>query len=324
MRSRQEAGPGLHPRNRHQGRYDFGELTRACPELGAFVRPNPYQDASIDFADPAAVRTLNRALLASYYGIQRWELPAAYLCPPIPGRADYIHHAADLLAADGGRIPRGPAVRVLDIGVGASCIYPILGHCEYGWRFLGSDIDPGALAAAARIVQGNPALDGAIELRLQPAPGRVFQGMLRAEERFDLVLCNPPFHGSPEEAREGTRRKLANLGLARPGAGRPPVLNFGGQGAELWCPGGEEGFLGRMIAESARIPAQCLWFSSLVSRAASLPGIRQALKRAGAAATRTLEMAQGQKRSRVVAWTFQTEAQRAAWQVEWGGSESPC
>ena len=316
MDSRQEEKPGLHPRNRHRARYDFAELVGTCPELAAFVRPTAYGDPSIDFADPAAVRALNRALLKHFYGTGHWQLPAGFLCPPIPGRADYLHHAADLLAGSG-PIPRGPSVRVLDIGVGASCIYPIIGHHEYGWRFLGSDIDPGALAAAGRIVQGNPALAGAIELRLQPEPGRVFQGLLRAGERFDLVLCNPPFHASPEQAREGTHRKLRNLGLAAPGArAQAPVLNFGGQGAELWCPGGEEGFLERMIAESARIPGQCLWFSSLVSKAASLPAVRRALKRAGAVATRTLDMAQGQKRSRIVAWSFQTEPQRAVWQAE--------
>jgi 23S rRNA (adenine1618-N6)-methyltransferase len=292
----QEAKQGLHPRNRHRNRYDFGELTRACPELAAFVRPNPYGDLSIDFADPDAVRTLNRALLRQAYGI-RWDLPPGFLCPPIPGRADYLHHAADLLAG-GGPIPRGEAVRVLDIGTGANCIYPLLGHREYGWRFLGSDIDPAALAWAGRMVQDN-GLSGAIELRLQPQAGHIFQGLLRDGECFALSICNPPFHASADAAREGTRSKLANLG--RGGALR---LNFGGRGGELWCLGGELGFLRRMIAESARFPTRCRWFSSLVSRSANLPALRQALAQAGARASRTLAMAQGQKQSRILAWSF--------------------
>ena len=322
MTGRQEEKTGLHPRNRHRGRYDFGALALASPELGPFVRPNPYGDASVDFADPRAVRALNRALLRHAYGVA-WELPDGPLCPPIPGRADYLHHAADLLAAgDGGRIPRGPAVRVLDIGVGASCIYPILGHSEYGWSFLGSDIDPAALAWAGRILAANPALAAAVELRLQPAPGRVFQGLVRPGERFDLTVCNPPFHASMAEARAGTRRKLRNLG--RPGR---EVLNFGGQAGELWCPGGEAGFVARMIAESAQIPGACLWFTTLLSRAANLPGIRRALAQAGAAAVRVLDMAQGQKRSRIVCWTFLTGPQRSAWRPGPAPSpspESPC
>lgn len=293
-----EAKPGLHPRNRHRGRYDFAELIRSCPELAPFVQVNPYQDESIDFADPRAVRALNRALLRQGYGIAHWDLPEGYLCPPIPGRADYLHHVADLLAGTGA-IPRGEAVRVLDIGVGASCIYPLLGHREYGWRFLGSDIDPAALASAGRILRSN-GLERCIELRLQPAPEHIFQGLLRDGERFALSICNPPFHASPAEAREGTQRKLRNLGQAG-----PHRLNFGGQGAELWCAGGELAFVRRMIQESARIPTRCLWFSTLVSRSANLPALRRALGQAGALATRILPMAQGQKQSRILAWSFQ-------------------
>lgn len=139
----------LHPRNRHQGRYDFPALIKACPALAEFVILNPYGKQSIDFANPAAVRVFNRALLAQLYGIQHWDIPPGYLCPPVPGRADYLHGLADLLATDNdGAIPRGAAVRVLDIGTGANCIYPLLGQADYGWQFLGADIDPQALASA--------------------------------------------------------------------------------------------------------------------------------------------------------------------------------
>ncbi|MET1078906.1 MAG: RlmF-related methyltransferase, partial [Pseudomonas sp.] len=153
----------LHPRNRHQGRYDFPALITGSPELAAFVILNPYGKQSIDFADPAAVRLFNRALLKQFYGIAHWDIPAGYLCPPIPGRADYLHYLADLLAAgNGGQIPRGARVRALDIGVGANCIYPLIGHCDYGWQFVGSDIDATALASASTIVGANAKLAGAI------------------------------------------------------------------------------------------------------------------------------------------------------------------
>ncbi len=303
--------PGLHPRNLHRERYDFPQLLKACPDLAPFVAKNAYGDLSIDFADPRAVRTLNKALLAHFYGVTHWDIPADYLCPPIPGRADYLHHLADLLGSDlGGGFPRGGATRVLDIGTGANCIYPILGNRIYGWRFVGSDIDPAALAAAARILRANPGLAEAIDLRLQPNPGAIFQGLVGPGETFVLTMCNPPFHASLQEARDGSQRKWRNLGK---GAGGAPVRNFGGQGAELWCPGGEAVFVVRMIEESARIPAQCLWFTTLLSRASNLPGVRGALKRAGARAIRILEMAQGQKQSRIVAWTFLDEKERNEW-----------
>lgn len=101
----------LHPRNPHQGRYDFPALTACLPELAAFVTITPRGEESIDFADPAAVKALNRALLAHFYGVRHWDIPPGYLCPPIPGRADYVHTAADLLALSAaGEIPRGPKV----------------------------------------------------------------------------------------------------------------------------------------------------------------------------------------------------------------------
>ncbi|MDX2220656.1 MAG: RlmF-related methyltransferase [Burkholderiales bacterium] len=114
----------LHPRNRHRGRYDFAQLIAALPALEAFLIPNPFdaKELTIDFANPESVMALNAALLKAYYAVDSWRIPPGYLCPPIPGRADYVHFAADLLANDhNGRIPRGPEVRVLDIGVGANC-----------------------------------------------------------------------------------------------------------------------------------------------------------------------------------------------------------
>ncbi|MEX6501282.1 23S rRNA (adenine(1618)-N(6))-methyltransferase RlmF [Pseudomonas zhanjiangensis] len=302
----------LHPRNRHQGRYDFPALIKCSPELGAFVITNPYGKPSIDFADPAAVKVFNRALLKQHYGIEHWDIPADYLCPPIPGRADYLHYLADLLADDnGGEVPRGADVRVLDIGVGANCIYPLLGHREYGWCFLGADIATNALASAKAIVQANR-LEAAIALRQQGDALHIFQGLLQADERFDLSLCNPPFHASAEEATSGSKRKWRNLGKLDPKR-KLPLLNFGGQAAELWCQGGEAAFVARLIKESAQQAQQVLWFSSLISKAANLPGVYAALTRAGALEVRTVEMAQGQKQSRFVAWTFLSAEQRQAW-----------
>ncbi|HEX7552075.1 MAG TPA: 23S rRNA (adenine(1618)-N(6))-methyltransferase RlmF [Geothrix sp.] len=305
--------PGLHPRNRHAGGYDFARLVQACPELGPFVQRARHGGPSIDFADPAAVKALNRALLAEAYGIRRWDIPSGYLCPPIPGRADYLHHLADLLAStNGGLIPRGANLRVLDVGVGASAIYPLIGHREYGWSFVGTDLDGLALDAAARILAANPGLAVAIQLRRQPDRSAIFAGVVQAEERFDLTLCNPPFHGSLREAREATQQKWRKLGRGGEGQAR----NFGGQGAELWCEGGEAGFIRRMIMESTALRAQVRWFTTLVSKSATLPALQRALREAGARDVRIVPMAQGQKQSRFLAWTFLTAEQQTAWQVE--------
>ncbi len=289
---------GPHPRNRHRARYDFSALIKSCPELARFIVPHPLGGDTIDFFDPVAVTTLNRALLRHDYGLTWWDIPPGYLCPPIPGRADYIHHAADLLGDS-----KDANVTVLDIGTGANCIYPIIGVREYGWRFVGTDIDPVAIQSAKKIVAANPVLAGKIECRLQSSAADIFNGVVRAGERFDLTMCNPPFHASAKEAAEGTLRKLRNLG----GGAKveKPVLNFGGQNHELWCPGGESAFVRRMIAQSVPLGDRCRWFTTLVSKRGSLPAIYYALKVARAADVRTIAMSQGQKHSRLVAWTFQ-------------------
>lgn len=293
--------PTLHPRNRHRNGYDFVLLARSWPALAPFVRPHAHGDLSIDFAEPAAVKALNQALLAHDYHVRAWDLPSGYLCPPVPGRADYLHHLADLLASDcGGQIPRGAAIAGLDIGVGANVIYPIIAVRDYDWRMVGAETDEGALAAAGRIVAANPVLIGRIELRRQPNSEHVFQGIVRSGEQFAFTVCNPPFHASRAEAAAGTRRKLRNLG----GRPRSLVRNFGGQPAELWCPGGELGFIQRMIRESRAFADRCTWFTTLVAKSAHLPALEHALTRAQACDVRKLAMAQGQKQSRILAWTF--------------------
>ncbi|MDZ7646747.1 MAG: RlmF-related methyltransferase [Cytophagales bacterium] len=147
--------------------------------------------------------------------------------PPVPGRADHLHHLADLLiSCNTDIIPVGITIRCLDIGVGANCIYPILGNKEYGWSFVGSDIDPAAIRSAHKIIQENVSLNGKVKLRLQQQPKDIFKGIIKTEEHFDLTICNPPLHASLQEAQSGTLRKLNNLNAKRI---TKPTLNFGGK-----------------------------------------------------------------------------------------------
>lgn len=297
----------LHPRNRHRARYDFDQLIQASSALAPFVKLNEYGDASIDFSNAQAVKALNQALLKQFYEVCAWDIPKQYLCPPIPGRADYLHYLADLLSeGNAGVIPRGQSVRVLDIGVGANMIYPLIGTREYGWQFVGADIDAKALKNAQQIVEAN-ALSEVIELRLQTSPASIFKGVIGQEEKFALTMCNPPFHGSLEEAQAGTQRKWRGLGkntAKRGSSNKSAVLNFGGKNAELYCEGGELAFVIAMIKESKQYATQCVWFTTLISKAANLPGVYSTLKKVNALEVKTIEMSQGQKKSRIVAWTY--------------------
>ncbi len=301
----------LHERNRHRDRYDFNALVKTCPELKPFVAVNKYGDDSIDFANPDAVKTLNKALLQHFYQIDFWDIPDGYLCPPIPGRADYLHYAADLLASTNEQqIPTGKKVKILDIGVGANCIYPIIGTKEYGWTFVGSEIDEIAVRAAKNIVEVNSSLKNAITIRLQTVKSDIFKNIINKEEHFDLTLCNPPFHASAEEAMAGSQRKVRNLGSKNY---VKPVLNFGGQHHELWTTGGEIAFISKMITESKIYGNQCFWFTTIVSKSENLPAIYAMLNRAAAVDVRTNNMVTGNKVTRIVAWTFLNAQQQKEW-----------
>ncbi len=305
----------LHPRSKHKGRYDLEKLTEDYPPLKEFVRPNKHGDNSVDFANPEAVKALNKALLIHHYQIKDWEIPEGYLCPPIPGRADYLHHIADLLGKKNKEIiPRGKKIKCLDLGVGANAIYPIIGVKEYGWSFVGSEIDKVALEAAQKTIQANPELKGLIDLRLQSNSKKMFEGIIKKEERFELTICNPPFHSSKEEAEKATLRKLKNLNQK---AIDKIVLNFGGQSNELYYDGGEIGFIINMIQESKKFAHSCLWFSVLVSKESNVNTIHNFLKKVHAMDIQTIPMGQGNKKSRIIVWSFLKRTERREWIRSW-------
>lgn len=301
----------LHPRNKHRCRYDFQQLIICSPSLADYVRLNTYSDLSIDFANPQAVKCLNRALLKHYYHIEHWDIPPHYLCPPIPGRADYIHYIADLLSShNDGNIPMGDQIKCLDVGVGANCIYPIIGIFEYQWSFIGADIDPIAIKSANKIIASNSILKGKIELRLQARKNDIFRGMIKQGELIDITICNPPFHASLAEAQAGTLRKLNNLNRTR---SNQTVLNFGGRNNELFCSGGEKVFIQEMIRQSKQFDTTTYWFTTLVSKKENLKAIYAELKKQSAVEIKTIPMSQGSKISRIVAWTFLSLEQQRIW-----------
>ena len=296
----------LHPRNSHNNRYDFKELIKTKPELKEFVKPNKYGDLSIDFANPEAVISLNKALLAHFYGIKNYTIPNGYLCPPIPGRADYIHHIADLLAtSNNGIIPKGKSVKGLDVGIGANGIYAIIGSSVYNWDFVGSDIENESITSVENIVNSNESLKEKIKCRLQTNPENIFSGIIAKDEFFDFTLCNPPFHKSLKDAIDGNKRKVQNLTKEKTAIS---ALNFGGKNNELWCKGGEIVFIKNMIKESLEFRNNVFFFITLVSKKENLPLIYKALESIKPTQIKTINMSQGQKITRIVAWSFSNKA----------------
>lgn len=304
----------MHPRNRHTGRYDLNQLVGTLPALKPFVIVNDYGSESIDFFNPDAVKMLNTALLKHHYEINTWDIPKGYLCPPIPGRADYIHHVADLLKNNNyGKIPTGRSTKCLDVGTGSNAIYSLIGIKEYGWEFVGSDIDEVAVKSAQNIAEQNPNITENFTVRLQKDPKHTFEGIIRSNEHFDLTICNPPFHASLEESQKSNLRKLRNLKKDKVSE---PERNFEGMSNELWCEGGELRFIQDMIYESKAFSRNVFWFTTLVSKHSNLRAIHKLLRAAKAAKVETIEMGQGNKSSRIVAWTFLKAKDQQEWKQD--------
>jgi 23S rRNA (adenine1618-N6)-methyltransferase len=291
----------LHSKNLHKDSYNFDELIKTFPSLASFVFVNDHQTKTIDFSSSEAVLQLNKALLKKHYQVSNWDIPIHYLCPPIPGRADYIHYISDLLEEN--NYPKN--IKGLDIGMGANCIYPILGVQIYNWDMVGADIDENAVLSAKNNIKSSDKLKRHIEIRQQYNNANIFEGIISEKEYFDFTMCNPPFHSSKDEASKGTLKKLRNLDKKNQPylTKKEIILNFGGQANELWCNGGEALFIKRMIKQSVPFKNQVGWFTTLVSKKENLPKIYKQLDKLKVT-RKTINMSQGSKKSRFVAWKF--------------------
>lgn len=299
----------LHPQNPFAVPYPLTELVKLQPALAAYLKTTPDGRQTLNFAEPAAVTLLNTALLQWQFGLAHYQIPPGYLCPAVPGRLDYLLYLQDLLTQShrGKKVPAS-AVQLLDIGCGANLIYALLAAKALRWQAIGSDIDARALQNAASLIEQN-GLQRQLSLRQQADPQAIFHGVIQPGDYLDLTLCNPPFHDSPDAAAAGSARKQRNLGLES-----SAPLNFAGQANELWCEGGEPDFLRRMLAESKDFAHQVYWFSTLVSKQQHLPKLQQQLQQLGATQVQVISMAQGNKQSRILAWSFLTPELAALWQ----------
>lgn len=295
--------PKLHYNNVHKLDYDFKELCTTLPELKPFVFLNKFEKHTIDFSNPIAVKTFNKALLLKHYGISYWEFPDENLCPPIPGRADYIHYLNDVLVES----KLLDSITILDIGTGATCIYPILGKAIYDWNFIATDINKNALANSKAISVKNN-FDSSIEFRLQPNSAHILKNMIQSEDKIFATMCNPPFFKSEKEAIEATKRKLKGLGKQG-----DFQRNFSGTSNELWYKGGEKAFLHNYLYESSLYKTQCFWYTSLVSNKDNIKSVKKSLYKLGATVVKIINMSQGNKVSRIITWTFLTTKEQEDW-----------
>lgn len=279
----------FHPKNKHQGLYPLGEYLNYEPELEQFIITKPNQQKTVNFSVNKAVFLLNRAILKRDYGITYWSFPAEHLCPPIPSRVDYLHHLSDLPH-------NSKSVKVLDIGTGATCIYPLLGTTLFNWKFTGSDIHLNALQTAQTIIEKNN-LTKQITLRHQPNKENILTDVLHKNEQYTFVMCNPPFYKTAQEAQNANQRKTSQINLKE---GR----NFSGIPNEIWCKGGEHHFINTYLYESSKNPNAAQWYTSLVSKKETLNTLLQSAKKLNVNNTKVIPIQTGNKITRIFAWQF--------------------
>ena len=291
-----------HPRNKHQNRYDIDSLVESLPQLLKCVIKSPSGEKTIDMSNQESVRLLNSALLLKYYNIKDWKFSYEFLTPPIPSRVEYVHYLADVIGYD--YFTKNKNISGMDIGCGSSCIYPLLFNAEYKIKMVGVDIDNNSLLNAKKILQSNNLCDS-IDLRLQPTPADIYNHhVIKNNEKFLFSMCNPPFYDSIDDAERASERKWKHLGKGSKKSSR----QFGGTSNELVCPGGDLGFVSKMIQQSLNYKNQILYFSALVSQEKHMSKLCQALEAIRANGVyvefSTIEFNPGQKKSRILVWSF--------------------
>ncbi|KAI1765418.1 hypothetical protein GGR53DRAFT_265172 [Hypoxylon sp. FL1150] len=274
---------------------DFGLLGRRDPDFQAVLQ----HGSLLDFSDPASVMQLTKTLLKVDFGL-RVDLPADRLCPPVPNRHNYILWLKDLVDSSAPSYLEAydPARRVtgLDMGTGASLIYPLLGCAQRpAWSFVATDVDPKSLSYARR----NASLNG-LEPRIRVVHRHdvVADPLVPLDElglkNIDFAMVNPPFYTSEAE--------LADLAAQK---SRPPNSACTGAPVEMVCEGGEVGFVRRLVDESLVLRERVQWYTAMLGKQSSLDVLISGLRDCGVTNYAVTAFVQGNKTRRwALGWSF--------------------
>ncbi|EXV01389.1 DUF890 domain protein [Metarhizium robertsii] len=262
---------------------DFKELSRLDPEFAAVAKGR-----DVDFRNPKSVMQLTKTLLKLDFGI-KLELPDDRLCPPVPNRHSYILWLKDLLDTSSYNEP-GRKLTGMDIGTGASCIYPLLGCAQRPWSFIAT----GTLKCAKRNVEIND-LSSRVNVVARSTGSSLIPLDELALDSIDFTMTNPPFYRSEEELLSSAKRKQ-----------RPPYTACTGSKAEMVTPGGELAFVVCILKESCVLRARIQWYSAMFGFLSNLVDFIEQLRSSGIENYAVTEFVQGNKTRRwAIAWSFQ-------------------
>ncbi|KAK4227416.1 hypothetical protein QBC38DRAFT_509680 [Podospora fimiseda] len=270
---------------------NFKQLAKQDADFAAVVQEN----GQLDFTDPAAVMQLTKTLLKADFGLQL-QLPDDRLCPPIPNRHNYILWLKDLLDSTSYSPPGSQPVCGLDIGTGASCIYPLLGTIQRpSWHFIATDIDDKSLEHAKQNVEMNNLSDRIRLILRSPEDTLIPSGSESHVSPLAFVMMNPPFYTSVDEMLSSAAKKS-----------RPPHSACTGAPVEMVCEGGEVAHVGRLLKESLVLRGKgAQWYTSMLGKVTSLEALVPQLRENGIDNYAVTEFIQGNKTKRwAIAWSF--------------------
>ncbi|KAI1491297.1 hypothetical protein F5X96DRAFT_486255 [Biscogniauxia mediterranea] len=271
---------------------DFRQLAQQDPDFGAVLK----RGSLLDFNDPVSVMQLTKTLLKLDFGIQI-DLPMDRLCPPVPNRHNYILWLKALLDSSApsysDRYDPTRRVKGLDIGTGASLIYPLLGCAQRPWSFIATDVDPKSLSYARKNAELN-----SYQTRIRIVDRGITDLLVPldelGEDTIDFVMVNPPFYACEVELQDLARQKL-----------RPPNSACTGAPVEMVCEGGEVGFVKRIIDESLVLRERVQWYTSMLGKQSSLDALVDTLKKNGITNYAVAAFIQGNRTRRwAVGWSF--------------------
>ncbi|XP_044210249.1 RNA N6-adenosine-methyltransferase mettl16 isoform X1 [Thunnus albacares] len=279
----------MHPRNRYKDKPpDFAHLAAKYPDFQQHVHTSLTGRPVVNFKEPEAVRALTCTLLKEDFGLTI-EIPLERLIPTVPLRLNYIHWVEDLI--DGQKQPR----RGIDIGTGASCIYPLLGATMNGWYFLATEVDDICFDYATKNVEQNN-LSDLIKVVKVPQKTLLMDALKEETEIvYDFCMCNPPFFANQLEAK----------GVNSRNSRRPPPssVNTGGV-TEIMAEGGELEFVKRIIHDSLQLKKRLRWYSCMLGKKCSLTPLKEELRKQGVPKVTHTEFYQGRTMRWALAWSF--------------------
>uniref|UniRef100_A0A8D8MEI4 Methyltransferase-like protein 16 n=1 Tax=Cacopsylla melanoneura TaxID=428564 RepID=A0A8D8MEI4_9HEMI len=283
----------MHPRNRYVVPPNFKQLAIEYPEFRKHLQQDLSGKLKFNFHDAEALRIFSTTLLHKDFGLTV-DIPPHCLVPTLPLRLNYILWIEDLLQANQFEGP----VHGIDIGSGASCVYPLLACHTNSWSMLALECDPVSVDYARRNVQQNNLQELISVKHTSSSDNSHLESYLEPNVSYTFTMCNPPFFASSddlnwEHGREKNDSKQLESGKQdidcdesslnkrnrsrnRNKRRKPPPNAQTGNKTELIAQGGEVSFVEKMIQDNIHL-RQIKIFTTMLGHKSSFIRVKQFL-----------------------------------------------